>query len=466
MATLSIDGDLPQATRKRTGADASFTAPAVPGNPQRAASMQAQAVQPVTKGGGPLVANVTQLEERRADRPRTDIGVGDMVAGALSVPVAAARDFSNNIGTDISNVGRSAIGGQQVPRPGYPRTTAALERTQAGASRFVDANANLLSKGQGIARELTGVTPAPQAAVQADKLDANPLVSPTIPAAKSPEQESPQYTHTGVSGVAMNIADGVPSFTNDQQAYQSAQAMPAGGKGSIGDGVGTFSQMEPGTSQLALDRFERANQERGKMVQVAHASELGNNGGRLTVVRDSSRTPTLQERQLSRQEARLAETDALRMQTQQGLLAGLDQRQTNQLQRQRTQQELSIGDISLTERQRLEGLAAQIADPSLSADQRETARNSYTSLSTPAKDRFKSQDVILGRDENGRDIRGTQLIDVTTGKPVTGIGEGVFGLPQGVSKDQALSEATAAIASGISKDAVNRRLREWGIDPV
>lgn len=163
-----------------------------------------------------------------------------------------------------------------------------------------------------------------------------------------------------------------------------------------------------------------------------------------------------------------AQTEAVRSQAQQGILSGMDERLTNQLNRQRTQQELNIGDIQFTERQRLEGLAAQMADTSLSQDQREAARSAYTSLSTPAKDRYQSQDIIIGRDENGRDIRGSQLIDVTTGRPVSagGIGDGLFGLPAGVSKDQALSEAKAAIASGVSKDAVNRRLRDWGLDPV
>ncbi|MDL2424899.1 hypothetical protein M2C68_20080, partial [Pseudomonas sp. BAgro211] len=68
-----------------------------------------------------------------------------------------------------------------------------------------------------------------------------------------------------------------------------------GSAANLGNGVGTFSQMQAGDSQLALDRFERANQQRQQMVDVAHRGELGNNGGQVNVVYDSTRAPTLGE---------------------------------------------------------------------------------------------------------------------------------------------------------------------------
>lgn len=212
-----------------------------------------------------------------------------------------------------------------------------------------------------------------------------PLIESTVLASARQQagQAQPEYIRTGVNGVAMSLTDGIPTFTNDQQAYQSAQTMPAGGKGRIGDGVGTFSQMEPGTSQLALDRFERANQERGKMVQAAHANELGNNGGRMTVVRDSSRSPTLADRQRSALEERQVRTDALRAQTRRGLLDGLDQRQTGQLQRQRLQQEIQAGGLAIDREQALGSILAGLNNPNLKGEERDQAERSYLIQADP-----------------------------------------------------------------------------------
>jgi len=49
---------------------------------------------------------------------------------------------------------------------------------------------------------------------------------------------------------------------------------------------------------------------------------------------------------------------------------------------------------------------------------------------------------------------------------VAGGGEQLFGLPQGVTRDRAIAEAQAAMESGIPRDAINERLRQWGIDPI
>lgn len=200
-----------------------------------------------------------------------------------------------------------------------------------------------------------------------------------------------------------------------------------GSAANLGNGVGTFSQAQAGDAQLALDRFERANQQRQQMVETAHRGELGNNGGQLTVVRDSTRAPSDVDIQNARLEERLANTDATRQQAQnstalanQRVASEAQQMGSEALNQQRLQQQVAGGDFELQQQERIDRLRAALADPTLSPEERSQAQQAYTYLTTPAKDRYRTQDVILGRDETGRDIRGTQLFDVTTGQPVAG----------------------------------------------
>lgn len=209
-----------------------------------------------------------------------------------------------------------------------------------------------------------------------------------------------------------------------------------GSAANLGNGVGTFSQAQTGDAQLALDRFERANQQRQQMVETAHRGELGNNGGQLTVVRDSTRAPSDVDIQNARLEERLANTDATRQQAQnstalanQRVASEAQQMGTEALNQQRLQQQVAGGDYDLQQQERIDRLRAALADPALSQEERAQAQQAYTYLTTPAKDRYRTQDVILGRDETGKDIRGTQLFDVTTGQPVAGGGQQQVAMP-------------------------------------
>jgi len=209
-----------------------------------------------------------------------------------------------------------------------------------------------------------------------------------------------------------------------------------GSAANLGNGVGTFSQAQAGDAQLALDRFERANQQRQQMVETAHRGELGNNGGQLTVVRDSTRAPSDADIQNARLEERLANTDAARQQAQnstalanQRVASEAQQMGSEALNQQRLQQQVAGGDFELQQQERIDRLRAALADPTLSPEERSQAQQAYTYLTTPAKDRYRTQDVILGRDETGKDIRGTQLFDVTTGQPVAGGGQQQVAMP-------------------------------------
>lgn len=336
---------------------------------------------------------------------------------------------------------------------------------------------------------------------------------PALPGVNQPKPEDNGWTRTGFGAqrqggeIAARVgANGTAEFSNAPGDVANASSQPARGFGAyrqplgsttpargygayrrtpeelaatgsaanLGNGVGTFSQAQAGDAALALDRFERANQQRQQMVQTAHRGELGNNGGQVTIVRDSSRSPSASEVLNTRLEGQQARNDALRQNSNsdaalasQRIASEQQQMGTEYLQQQRLTQQVQGGDFDLQQQNRIDQLRAQLADPSLSDEQRAQAQQAYTYLTTPAKDRYRTQDVILGRDDTGRDVRGTQLFDVTTGQPVAGgAQQHGAGMPQGVTKEQAVMEARAAIANGVPKDAVNARLKGWGIDPV
>lgn len=247
-------------------------------------------------------------------------------------------------------------------------------------------------------------------------------------------------------------------FTNDAGAVRDAGAAPVGGVGGIGDGIGTFSQAEAGSAALALERFERANQEMAKMVAASRRDQIGEGGGRVTVVRDSSRAPSIADLQNARLDSRNAQTEALRSQTREGILAGLDDRQNSQVQRQAAEQGIASGAMELQNAQAVQQLRDMMADPSLTDDQRQSAMQSYAALTTPAKDRYILQDTVIASDPITGPKYGKVAIDVLTGRPVAG----------GSSAPSRTSVTRAEVAQtakdeGMTVEQVSKMLRDRGI---
>lgn len=307
---------------------------------------------------------------------------------------------------------------------------------EGGAGKYRDMATGLANEGwdqasaaadqlQSAGREALGVRPLAKPAAQ--PAAGTPQVGgpqPTPP--EQPRPSEPGWNKTGVGAGAQGGeiatrtgADGVPEFSNDTATVAGAQDLPRLGVGRIGNEQGTFSQGEAGDSKLAYERNERALAERQKMIDISRRGEIGEGGGRVTVVADSSRTPSRDDRLRVRNDEQVARTEALRAQTQ---LSGVESNQrmaSEQLQQQKMQQDLTTGQFSVQDRQRIAELQARMVDPGLSEAERTSAREAYTALSTQAKDRFITQDVVLGQGTNGP-IIGRQIIDATTGKAVAG----------------------------------------------
>ncbi|SDG85286.1 hypothetical protein SAMN05216588_101190 [Pseudomonas flavescens] len=356
-------------------------------------------------------------------------GLGRMVGGALGVPVAAAREFANVAGTAAANLGRRAIGGEPLPHPGYPRTTELAKQVGEGASDFADANVKLFNDTREGIRNTAGVpaaasTPAAPVAhtTQAQQPTApaapgrqpltpgriqgmtrqvlppaSPASAPAVAATPSPLGNG--YTQAGNDIAMRKGAGGDWEFSNDPADLSGARTMPSGGMGRVGDRKGgTLSVGEPGDAARAIQSFDRANEIRREMIAESRRGEIGEGGGRITVVRDSSRSPSMADLQNARLDARQAETEASRQQTQQAGADGALRREsevqrmgTEGLNQQRMQQQIAEGDLGMQDRQRLDQLRSQINDPSLTEQQRNQALDAYNALSVTPDARLKAQ---------------------------------------------------------------------------
>ena len=398
--------------------------------------------------GGISPQRVQGMASDAASKPATGVvqpvaqkpGFGDGLAGGAKALVGASLLPHAAVADGLRYGATRAVGGDP-------------ESLEGGTGKYRDMAMGMAGEGwkqaegaseqlRSDTREALGVKPLAKAAPQS----ASPAVGagasrPSAPGSvvqpELPRLGARGWNKSGIGAgaqggeiAAMVGADGVPSFTNEPGAVAGAQELPRLGVGRVGNGIGTFSQSEAGDSQLAYDRNERAIAEREKMIQASRRGAIGEGGGRVTVVADSSRTPSLQERQLARLDYRTAQTEALRAQTQQSgadaeqqLQLGAQRMSTEQLNQQRLQQQVEEGQYSVQDRQRIAELQARMVDPGLSEEERASAREAYTALSTQAKDRYIAQDVVMGQGTNGPVI-GRQIIDATTGRPVAGEQDG------------------------------------------
>lgn len=229
--------------------------------------------------------------------------------------------------------------------------------------------------------------------------------------------------------------------------------------------------------------------------QIHQQTRLENsNPNYLTVVRDSSRggiqgaiNAELNQRDAGRRTERRDQQQQRIQQGQQQIDQTMQQRRTdavaaderlytrsqdaiaeqrNQLGDELTGQQIEQGQMSVAQQRQLRDLAARIADPSLSAADRAEAERAYQALTVSGRDRYMLQDVVMGYREDGSPIVGRAALDTQTGQMVSQDAQAPARLPQGVTREDATADARSAVARGASREAVNQRLRELGLDPI
>lgn len=264
---------------------------------------------------------------------------------------------------DAARQGYASARGSALENPTAARDAAGRLMAEGADAygRAFDGAGELLDRAGTRLDAAIGATPRPaqpSAAASAPRLGARPSSAATNvpqPGSQAPAFDQGKWTSTG-NGMAMRLgAGGQPEFSNQADALQGAQAMPAGGFGArrsaipdsmpliqrgsyrnIGNGIGGgISYGEPGDAARAIAQFDAANAIRSEQLPGVRVAGTGYQNrmtaGQFGAQRrqdrqDAVRTETgLRERELAIQEQRGIAADQASLQS-----AGMEQQKLEQ----------------------------------------------------------------------------------------------------------------------------------------
>ncbi|MFG0381113.1 hypothetical protein ACF8C6_09130 [Pseudomonas sp. zbq_18] len=358
------------------------------------------------------------------DEPTGDGSVGDVAKFAALRGLGFASDLGNSLTMGVAgNLLYRDMQGEQAPNAAVaaPAQQSAQQLSPQQSVDAVQTNddqepaAPLVSDAPGNGYVKTGFGQGQQGGEIVARLDANGV--PEFSNDQAAQQSAvagnlpiTQPLRRGAAGNTMTLPAGATELARGTNVPTAEQQFAAQGSASnLGNGVGTFSQNAPGTAAEAIARFERANEIRGS---IKRPRELGDNGGKLTIVRDSGRTPSRSERLRARYEQRLAETEALKRRGDTEAMNAQTLAERNDLARQElmgqqalNEQTLQKGQIDLNAAQRIEQLYA-LYDQASAADRPAIAEQLR---------------VLTGKDQPARYAvaAGGQMVDPVTQQLVT-----------------------------------------------
>lgn len=390
--------------------DNSRPSPVLPGDPARAARMQAQMDQPVTKvDQGPSTGDrLTQIAKDAYAISKPLLMPAATVGGILGAPVIDAG--RNALIRAAGGDPKTAEGGDtKYQDRAFDEIHPAVQAVQtAGDAARRGAGGAILS--------ITGASPAQGASPPAGGGGAAGSMpdKPSLPTVPKPSSgpAAPAgngYQGTGIAGVVgRRGANGVMEFTNDAAAVKGAQGQLPG----YGDGKGTLSIISGG--QEGMQRNLRA-------AEIMQQTRRANAGPGLTIVEDSTRG-TKEE-----QAARAASQAAVAAAGRGGIAqppADYNAANRNLAASDAANLQVATARRNDEAQQRVQSVLARLTDPSTPAAEREQLQRTYATLTTPAKDRYVLQDTVLGYDDTSqKPILGRIALDTTTGQPVSeGVG--------------------------------------------
>lgn len=379
---------------------------------KRALQLQSQADQPVYGPRNPPAGGLPTPLKQPA---KPSLAEGDLAQAAVGAADSAVELAKNQQPTNGPSV-RFGVPSRRAEQP----APAALSPAEVDKAKQWAGGVSDRASGAAVAAVKANPDSLPPTASGNESSPA----APSAPAGQQTGRDAYLKTGIGQGAVGGEIvgrvgADGVPEFTNDSKAQAAAVGGVPGGMGSVGDGKGTFSVMgEAGDAQRAIATFERANQIRGG---VPRQRELGDNGGKVTVVRDSARAPTITELVNERRDLQLRGADRAdrladsRIATDGRATDRADQRQA--LDMAKGGVELAAAESSLATSQELEAIRQKLADPNLGEEERKALVDTYYTMTTSAKDRYMT--VEGGTGEFG-EKQASRVLDRRTGQYVDG----------------------------------------------
>lgn len=466
-------------------------------------------------------AEPQQLGTRKAERSGWSNAVDGLaggakaLAGAALVPQAAAADAVLNVAAMVSEGDPNTLDGGSAKYldkafgtfdEGWSQASGAAQNIKADV-RDVLGVKPLPSQAQAPVADGQGQAAAPSAPTAATQGGSSEGQAASQAASQAATAGGSEWQSTGIGRdqaggeIFMRAgADGVPEFTNEaatpgaasgaqspkagygtirptQSSAPGSMTAPSGARvlasgshtpdtefaalgsaANLGNGVGGFSQNTAGSAALALERFGRANEIRAG---TQRPRELGDNGGRLTVVRDSSRAPTMADLQNAKLDARQAQTADIRERTAQSTQQQQRESMNSAVDRQLRSFEAAQAQLGLADRQRLSELQQSILDPSIPAEQRRALAEQYRVLSGgKSENRFTV--VPGGQAINEQGVAYTLPSTVINNQTGEFVQQGNAGqaFRTSVSRDEV---AQTARSRGISEEEVIQALKAKGV---
>lgn len=364
--------------------------------PAQRAAQAAKGVQSIT--GGPIARATDQLPK---------------VAGlAAAVPAVAGQTSTDPAATAPQGLASAFSNPAQFAAP--PQMTA--PQNLASLSPTVPAQAS----------NTPSFPAAQQPASLADLSPAAPTVTSSPVQPQQPVSLDQAYRATGVGTGSSAIVgkmgvNGVPQFSNQPPDLASAAGaapvsngpqMPSsladlspggnsanptaplstlGSASSLGDGVGTFSQAQPGDGQLAMTRFQRAADLRDgyKAQDQLQADQAAQTRDRnFTVVRDSTQPVTRREQQFDAERAQTSQSLADAVNGSQAGIAG--------------QRQAVAADQQQRQSNRLEDALVLASSPSATPEQKQAYQNLKDPTGAAAVDRQIKQTQLANAQTDGQ----------------------------------------------------------------
>lgn len=459
---LSIDGDLNRAKRKLSGeslADEVWPqagrsqSPLLP-DPGKFNPAPAQPAPAATPGISPVAAGIAGLAgagNRAADLAEGSVKLG---AGVLGSPAALAIDTARQ--------GIASARGTTLENPYAARDVTGRLMVEGvdGYGRAFEGAGELLDRAGAKLDQAIGARPRPASSASQPAIPsiASQPASAAQPGAatQAPQADQEGQWYMAGGGIAARVGqNGVPEFSNDATVVGSAQAMPAGG-------IGGQPLRRPGISNIA-DDVPLA--QRGSISNIGNGIgggiSFGQAGDAANAIAQYEAANAIRREQLPG--VRVAGTGY-----QNPMTAGQVAAQRQQDRREATRQELSLRERELGIQERRGIADDQVAQRNAQFEQQKLAQQGESSQTRLLGDLARAYGSMASRPQV--ELGDGKMRDVTFeewARPMLGgIGAQVSVAPAGVSPESAAAEARAAIASGASREAVNKRLAEWGFSPV
>jgi len=240
----------------------------VPGNPARAAAMQAQYNQPVTGPRG--VVGAAPVSNVIPNAINVGGAAADVLLGGLSTIPAAALDVARTGATQLLGGDTSTLSGGA-----YARTNAAVNRMSGGLDALGQASGQLFGQAQAGLLGALGAQPATPGVTTPRAAVATPVVAPLIPAAPAPAAAPAMLDTTAINAqIAESLGGLRPQGTSLQASVRgnynaqntdlgalAQRAAPTNGI-NFGFGVGGAE-----TAQQYLARMQQVDQQRAAQRQ-------------------------------------------------------------------------------------------------------------------------------------------------------------------------------------------------------